>query len=68
MMQSGSACWDRHWIYWAGPFLGAALAACVATLIFLAHPNSIKTVLLISRGEEKFKHAVEPALPANEAE
>jgi len=57
------SCWDRHWIYWVAPFVGSSLAATIATLIFLAHPNSIKTVLLISRGEDTFKKSVEPNLP-----
>jgi len=61
---TGSAgCWDHHWIYWVGPFIGSSIAATIATLIFLAHPNSIKTVLLISRGEQKFNKDVAPTLP-----
>ena len=27
--------WDNHWIYWAGPLMGGALAALVYELIFL---------------------------------
>jgi len=59
------SCWDRHWIYWVAPFCGSTLAATIATLIFLAHPNSIKTVLLISRGEAKYQSQVAPNIEAS---
>ncbi|KAM1115689.1 hypothetical protein TB2_006210 [Malus domestica] len=28
--------WDNHWVYWLGPFIGAAIAAVVYELIFIA--------------------------------
>jgi MIP family channel proteins len=56
-------CWSQHWIYWVGPFVGATIAATIATLIFLAHPNSIKSLLVISRGEEKYNSTVAPSIP-----
>jgi len=56
-------CWAHHWIYWVAPFAGSTLAATIATLIFLAHPNSIKTVLLISRGDQVYNKTVAPVLP-----
>ncbi|RXI04444.1 hypothetical protein DVH24_038718 [Malus domestica] len=27
--------WDNHWVYWLGPFIGAAIAAVVYELIFI---------------------------------
>jgi len=53
-------CWNHHWVYWAGPALGATVAATIATAIFLGNPNSVKTVLLISRGREKFNTLLFP--------
>lgn len=31
--------WDDHWVYWAGPLIGAALAALSYTFIYLADEN-----------------------------
>jgi len=53
-------CFDYHWIYWAGPLLGATGAAFVATAVFLGNPNSVKTVLLLSRGRDKFNKLLIP--------
>jgi aquaporin TIP len=30
--------WDDHWVYWAGPLLGAALAGVVYTWLYLERP------------------------------
>lgn len=27
--------WDNHWVYWLGPFIGAAIAALVYDLIYI---------------------------------
>lgn len=27
--------WDNHWVYWLGPFVGAAIAALVYDLIYI---------------------------------
>lgn len=30
-----SGTWDNHWVYWLGPFAGAAVAALVYDLVFI---------------------------------
>ena len=42
-----------------------AIAAAVATAVFLGNPNSIKSVLLISRGREKFNRLIIPESDAD---
>ena len=36
---SSSQIWSYHWIYWAGPILGATLAACLYRLFFGRNKN-----------------------------
>ena len=31
--------WTNHWVYWAGPFIGAAIAALVYDNIFIPPPT-----------------------------
>ncbi|CAL5334678.1 unnamed protein product [Camellia sinensis] len=31
--------WDNHWIYWAGPLIGSALAAIIYELFFMNHTH-----------------------------
>ncbi|EPS67611.1 aquaporin-like protein, partial [Genlisea aurea] len=31
--------WTHHWIYWAGPFIGAGLAAIVYEVFFISHSH-----------------------------
>uniref|UniRef100_A0AC34QLY8 Aquaporin n=1 Tax=Panagrolaimus sp. JU765 TaxID=591449 RepID=A0AC34QLY8_9BILA len=38
---SSSQIWSYHWIYWAGPFLGAALAAALYRTFFGRNKNRI---------------------------
>jgi len=30
--------WDDHWVYWAGPFIGAVVAGLLYSLVFMARP------------------------------
>ncbi|CAO1943232.1 unnamed protein product [Urochloa humidicola] len=30
-----SGAWENHWVYWPGPFAGAAIAALVYDIIFI---------------------------------
>ncbi|KAG8041427.1 hypothetical protein GUJ93_ZPchr0616g33695 [Zizania palustris] len=30
-----SGVWENHWVYWLGPFIGAAIAALVYDIIFI---------------------------------
>jgi aquaporin TIP len=30
-----SGVWENHWVYWLGPFVGAAVAALVYDIIFI---------------------------------
>lgn len=58
-------CWVDHWVFWAGPIIGATLAAIVATALFLGNPKTVKTVLLISRGRERFERLIIPESKAD---
>lgn len=53
-------CWVDHWVFWAGPIIGATIAAVVATALFLGNPKTVKTVLLISRGRDRFERLIIP--------
>ncbi|KAI3695869.1 hypothetical protein L1987_78872 [Smallanthus sonchifolius] len=33
--------WDHHWVYWAGPFLGATIAALIYGNIFIGEPDQL---------------------------
>jgi len=37
----GGSCWNNHWIYWAGPFVGSTIAAVTAHMLFLSTPRDI---------------------------
>jgi len=45
-----NGCWNNHWIYWVGPFIGSSMAAWTAQLIFLSHLRAITKVFEITRG------------------
>ncbi|XP_044056051.1 aquaporin-4-like [Siniperca chuatsi] len=32
-------CWENHWVYWVGPFLGVALAAALYEYLFCPDPE-----------------------------
>jgi len=46
-------CWESHWVYWIGPFVGCALAAMTASLVFLSTPGQITRLLTMTRGLDK---------------
>jgi len=43
------ACWKNHWVYWAGPLIGASVAAVVAQIIFLSNPTAIAALFKAQR-------------------
>jgi len=45
-------CWDNHWIYWAGPFVGSSAAALIAQVIFLNSPETIAHIFRVAHHEE----------------
>jgi len=42
-------CWDDHWVYWIGPFVGSSIAAVVAQIIFLSNPVALAKVFKSQR-------------------
>jgi MIP family channel proteins len=50
------ACWDDHWIYWAGPLVGSTSAAIIANVFFLSSPDSIARVFAITRGNKSLEN------------
>jgi len=50
---AGGACWDNHWIYWAGPLVGSTVSALVAHTLFLSNPTEVAKSFAIIRGNQK---------------
>jgi len=48
----GGTCWNNHWIYWAGPFVGSSAAALIAQMIFLSSPETIAHIFRVAHHEE----------------
>ena len=53
-------CWEHHWIYWAGPLIGATSAATIANVFFLSSPDSIARVFAITRGNRSLENVPHP--------
>jgi len=48
-------CWENHWIYWVGPFIGSSISALVANLLFLSNPQDMAKAFAITRGNKKLE-------------
>jgi len=46
-----NGCWENHWVYWVGPWIGSSLAAVIAQIIFLSQPTVFKEMFRITRGQ-----------------
>eukprot|EP01116_Phalansterium_solitarium_P021975 TRINITY_DN7076_c0_g1_i1.p1 TRINITY_DN7076_c0_g1~~TRINITY_DN7076_c0_g1_i1.p1 ORF type:complete len:375 (+),score=101.22 TRINITY_DN7076_c0_g1_i1:140-1264(+) len=54
-------CWDDHWIYWLGPWIGSTLAALTAQVVFLARAEAMLYMFTNER-DKYFGPGLEPVL------
>jgi hypothetical protein len=58
--------WSQHWVYWAGPLVGALIAAALYEAAFMPRPGQTVAFPVVTGDRQRERHeraAVDPSLP-----